>query len=178
MKLSRAIIILFLIVAFQVSFLRLESFFGIYPNLSLIASFILSYWLKEADILILALIAGVFIDLFSSVNFGASSLSLIIIFSANSLIRRKVLKEKTSSEFILSSLVTFLCYYPLLAALNSLLDLTIGGNSVFRLFDASMIKEVGLDIAIVFASYCIINFYQGRRYVHIWNTKRFTKISS
>jgi len=128
MKLFKAIIVIFFVTAFQTSFVRLNSFFPVSPDFPLIALFLLSYRLPFADIAVLAFIAGIFMDLFSVVGFGVSSLALVVIFAAVFFLRENIFQAKTRGESVFSGFLAFFCYYPLLAALDYFFGVWRGGN--------------------------------------------------
>lgn len=118
MKFLKAIAIIFFLVAAQTSLVRLLNFLPVTPNLPIIGIFLLSYKLTFAEIMALAALGGIFIDLFSATAFGISALALIVIFGASFFLRENIFKAQTRGDFILSGFLAFFCYYPLLALLN------------------------------------------------------------
>jgi len=145
MKLFKAIVIIFFAVIFQTSFIRLNNFFPISPNFPIILLFLFSYRMSFVNIAILSFTAGIFIDLFSAVDFGVSSLALVTIFAVIFFLRENVFQVKTRGEFIFSSFLTFFCYYPLVMVLDYFFATSRGGNFIPVLLSNQAIGEILLN---------------------------------
>lgn len=159
MKLYKAILIIFFSVIFQTSFVRLNGFLPVFVDLPVIVLFLLSYELSFSNTLILALIAGIFIDFFSAIGFGISALSLVIIFGANFFLRENIFKAKTRGEFIFSGFLIFFCYYPLVIILDHFLSAPSGEGFMNFLAEQKVIEEMLLNFFLGLILYYVFFIY-------------------
>ncbi len=163
MKLTRAILILILSIVAQASFVRLLDLFSFAPNLSLIALFLLCRFLSFEKILILAIVAGVAIDLLSSVSFGATSLAALGACSLSFYLRENVLKGGRLADFSLNSLISFFAFYFLLGEANIFLKFSAGYAAIFNLININLAGEILFNFALSAAAYCLVKCYKSNK---------------
>lgn len=163
MNLRKAIVIIFFAVAFQTSFIRLNSFLPVSPDFPLIVLFLLSYRLAFADIAVLSFVAGIFMDLFSVIGFGVSSLALVIVFAAVFFLRENIFQSKTRGELVFSGFLTFFCYYPLVTALNYFFAASRGENFIPVLLSDQTTGETLLNLFLGLILYYIFFIRSGSR---------------
>lgn len=163
MKLFKAIAIIFFVIIFQTSFIRLNSFFPVSPDFPIIALFLLSYRLSFANIAVLSFITGIFIDLFSIIGFGVSSLALVIIFAAVFFLRENIFQSKTRGEFVFSGFLIFFCYYPLVTALDYFLAPSRGANFIPVLLSNQTIGEIIFNFFLGLILYYVFFIRSGNR---------------
>jgi rod shape-determining protein MreD len=120
-----SIFLFYLFAVLQNSFLVHSNFFSIVPNLVFIFFFLLTYFsaydrnLKRSyRVIIFAIVAGLFIDIFSSTHLGVSIIILIIVGLAAKKMQFSLLqkKEKYSISQFLSLFLIWLIVYELLFA--------------------------------------------------------------
>lgn len=85
--------LLFFIVIFQVTFVSYISIFGAIPNLALIFLLFLVIFKEYREALVDAFLAGLFIDLFSSLPFGITIISLLATVSAINFLSRNIFSK-------------------------------------------------------------------------------------
>lgn len=172
MKLAHAVLILILSIAVQTSFVRLFDLFLFAPNLSLIALFLLCYFLSFEKILILAIVAGIAIDFLSSVSFGSTSLAALGACSLSFYLRENILKGGRLADFSLNSLMTFFAFYFLLGAANIFLESSTGYAEIFKLMNINLAGEILFNVALsVFGCYLAKYYKSDKIYGFIRNIK-------
>lgn len=175
MKQWRAILIIILSIIIQTSFVRLLGLPPIAPNLSLVALFLLCYALPFERILILAIAAGMAIDLFSSVSFGSTSLAALGACSFSFYLRENVLKRGKLADFFLNSLIAFFVFYFLLSAANILMKPSTDYAEFFLLMNINLAGEIVLNSALAVLGYYFLEYCKNNK---LYGFVRNSKISS
>jgi len=172
MKFAYAVLISILFIIIQVSLIRLLALFPLAPNLSLVALFLLAYLLSYEEILILAIISGIAIDLASSASFGSTSLSLILSFSLSFYLRENIIKGGSYADFLLNNLITFFIFYFLLGEANIYLNSSMGHEAFPGLSDINFAGEILSNAAFGVLGYYLIKHYKcGKIYGFVKNLK-------
>ncbi|MBU4338491.1 hypothetical protein KKB43_07115 [Patescibacteria group bacterium] len=174
MKIAHAVLILILSIVIQASPVRLFDLFSFAPNLSLVALFLLCYFLSFEKLLILAIIAGIAIDLLSSVSFGSTSLAAMGACSLSFYLRKNVLKGGRIADFFLNSLITFFVFYFLLGQADIFLKSSTDYAAIFNLININLAGEILFNLALSAAAYYLAGYYKSGK---IYGFTRNIKIS-
>lgn len=175
MKFTYAILILILSIIIQVSFVRLFDFFSFAPNLSLVILFLLCYFLSFEKMLILAIVAGITIDMVSLVGFGSTPLAALGAYSLSFYLRENVLRGGRFTDFFWNSLITFFAFYFLLGITNIFLKSSMDYAGIFKLININLIGEILFNFALSIFGYHFIKYYKNSK---IYGFARNIKISS
>lgn len=179
MKLSRAILILILSAVIQISFIRVFYLFPLPLNLSLVALFLLSYFLSFDDLLILSVFGGLMLDFSSAVSFGSSSMAALAAFSLSFFLKEKILKGKRIVEFFSNGLIVFSAFYLFLEITSAFLKSALSFTAVFSAINSDLPLEILFNTAVSASIYHIIKSYKnGKFYGTYWNIKKTGKIPS
>lgn len=172
MKLAHAVLILILSIVIQASLVRLFDLFSFAPNLSLVALFLLCYALSFEKILVLAIFAGLSIDLVSSVSFGSTLLAAFGACTLSFYLRENILKGGRFSDFLLNGLATFFVFYCLLGGVNIFLNPPADYTEIFNLINVNLAGEILLNLALSAAGRYLARYYKnGKIYGFIQNIK-------
>lgn len=166
MKLAHAILILFLTVVVQVSLVRLLDSFSFAPNLSLIALFLLCYFLSFEKILILAIIGGISIDLSSSISFGSTSIAALAACSLSFYLRENILKGGRFTDFSLNNFITFSVFYIFLGEANILLKSAIDYSAMFKIINVNSAGELLLNFTLSVFAFYLVKYYKNGK--NLW----------
>lgn len=172
MKLTHAILILFISIVIQTSFVMTFSLFSFAPNLFLVAIFLLCYFSSFEKVLILSIIAGIFAGFFDSIGFGVSLAAIFISCELSYYLRKNILKGGRFNDFLLNSLATFLTFYCLLGIAGVYFELPADYIKIFNLININLAGEIFLNIIFSVLGYRIAEYYSRNKiYGFIQNIK-------
>ncbi len=172
MKFIHAVLILFFSIIIQVSFIRLFDSFSLAFNLSLVILFYFCYILSFEKILIMAIFAGMAIDLSGSASFGSTSLAMVTVCSLNFYLKENILRDGRLADFFLNSLIYFLAFYFLLAVANIFLNSSFDYAAIAKLININLASEILFNIAVSVCGYYFLKRYKnGKIYGFIGNIK-------
>lgn len=172
MKLIHAILILFVSIVVQISFVRVFGLFSFLPNLFLVMIFLLCYFSSFEKILILSIIAGIFIGFFDSISFGVSLMAIFTSCALSYYLRKNILKGNRFVDFLLNSLATFFVFYCLLSIVGIYFELSANYMKFFNFININLIGEIFLNIIFCILGYRIAGYYSKNKiYGFIQNIK-------